>query len=78
MQECDVQIKVQRARGKYSSVKPRLITDNGPRYIPKDFAEYLGFVGLQHIRTSIAYPQSNAKIERYHRTILEESLAVNP
>jgi transposase InsO family protein len=75
MQEYDVQIIVQRALEKYPGVKPRLITDNGPQYISKDFAEYLKFVGLQHIRTSIAYPQSNGKIERYHRTIHEECLA---
>jgi transposase InsO family protein len=35
----------------------------------------LKFAGLQHIRTSIAYPQSNGKIERYHRTIHEECIA---
>lgn len=29
---------------------------------------------MQHIKTSIAYPQSNGKIERYHRTIHEECL----
>lgn len=75
MQEYDVQITLQRALEKYPSVKPRLITDNGSQYISKDFAEYLKFVGLQHIRTSIAYPQSNGKIERYHRTIHQECLA---
>lgn len=75
MQEYDIQITIQRALEKYPSVKPRLITDNGAQYISKDFAEYLKFVGLQHIRTSIAYPQSNGKIERYHRTIHEECLA---
>lgn len=74
MQEYDVQITIQRALEKYPLAKPRLITDNGPQYISKDFAEYLKFAGLQHIRTSIAYPQSNGKIERYHRTIHEECL----
>jgi putative transposase len=74
MQEFDVEITVQRALEKYPGVKPRLITDNGPQYISKDFVEYLKFVGLQHIRTSIAYPQSNGKIERYHRTIHEECI----
>jgi transposase InsO family protein len=75
MQEFDVQITVQRALEKYPGVKPRLITDNGSQYISKDFAEYLKFAGLQHIRTSIAYPQSNGKIERYHRTIQQECIA---
>jgi putative transposase len=75
MQVYDVQIVIQRTLEKYPGVKPRLITDNGSQYISKDFAEYLKLVGLQHIRTSIAYPQSNGKIERYHRTIHEECLA---
>jgi len=74
MQEFDVQITIQRALEKYSLAKPRLITDNGSQFISKDFAEYLKQAGLQHIRTSIAYPQSNGKIERYHRTIHEECL----
>ena len=74
MQEYDVQITIQKALEKYPGVKPRLITDNGSQFISKDFAEYLKFAGLQHIRTSIAYPQSNGKIERYHRTIHEECL----
>lgn len=74
MQEFDVQLTLQRAIEKYPSAKPRLITDNGPQYIAKDFAEYLKFAGLQHIKTSLNYPQSNGKIERYHRTINEECL----
>ncbi len=64
----------ERALKKYPGYKPRIISDNGPQFISKDFAEYLKFVGLQHIRTSIAYPQGNGKIERYHRTIHEECL----
>ncbi len=74
MQEYDVEITVQRALEKYPCARPRLITDNGSQFISKDFAEYLKQAGLQHIRTSIAYPQSNGKIERYHRTIHEECL----
>ncbi len=63
MQEFDVQITIQRALEKYPGYKPRIISDNGSQFISKDFAEYLKFAGLQHIRTSIAYPQSNGKIE---------------
>jgi len=74
MQQFDVQITLQRALEKYPGYKPRIISDNGPQFISKDFAEYLKFLGLQHIRTSIAYPQSNGKIERYHRTIHQDFL----
>jgi transposase InsO family protein len=74
MEEFDIEITLQRALEKYPRSKPRIISDNGPQYLSKDFVEYLKIVGLKHIRTSIAYPQSNGKIERYHRTISEECL----
>lgn len=74
MQQFDVQLTLQRALEKYPGTKPRIISDNGPQFISKDFAEYLKLLGLQHIRTSVAYPQSNGKIERYHRTIHQDCL----
>lgn len=74
MQTSDVQITVQRALEKHKGEKPRLITDNGAQFISKDFTEYLRLSGLQQARTSIAYPQSNGKIERFHRTIHEECI----
>ncbi len=74
MQQIDVQITLQKALEKYPGYKPRIISDNGPQFISKDFAEYLKQVGLQHVRTSVAYPQSNGKIERYHRTLHKECL----
>jgi len=74
MQEFDVQITIQRALEKYPETKPRLISDNGSQYISSDFAVFIKNAGLQHIRTSVAYPQSNGKIERYHRTINQECL----
>ena len=74
MQEFDVQLTIQRAVENYPGYKPRIISDNGSQFISKDFAAYLKFAGLQHIRTSVAYPQSNGKIERYHRTVNQECL----
>lgn len=74
MEEFDVQITLQKALENYPGVSPRLISDNGPQFISKDFSEYLRFAGLQHIKTSVAYPQANGKIERFHRSIHEECL----
>lgn len=74
MQESDVEITIQKALEKFPGHSPRIISDNGSQFISKDFAVYLKFAGLQHIRTSIAYPQSNGKIERFHRTIQQEHL----
>ncbi len=77
MQEFDVQFTLQSALEKYPVAKPRLISDNGSQFISKDFAEFIKQAGLLHIRTSVAYPQSNGKIERYHRTIQQECLSTN-
>ena len=46
-----------------------LLTDNGAGYISRKFDEYLGLVGIKHITAAPYHPQTNGKIERYHRTI---------
>jgi transposase InsO family protein len=74
MKEQDVEIVIQRAVEKYPSVKPRIISDNGGQYVSADFHNFIKEVGLEHVRTSPAYPQSNGKIERFHRSLSEECL----
>src|SRR5262249_54638952 len=54
---------------KFPGVTPRIISDNGPQFIAKDFKEFIRLCGMTHVRTSPYYPQSNGKIERWHRTI---------
>jgi len=77
MTELDVEITVQKAHEKYPNEKPKLISDNGGQFVAKDFQEYLKNLDLQHITTSFNYPQSNGKIERFHRSIEEECIRVN-
>lgn len=74
MKEADVEIILQRAREKYPDAHPRIITDNGPQFIARDFKEFIRIAGMTHVKTSPYYPQSNGKIERYHRTIKGECL----
>lgn len=74
MTEYDVQITLQRALEKYPGVYPRLISDNGKQFIAKNFREYLRECGLKQVRTSVYYPQSNGKIERFHGTIKSEAI----
>ena len=69
MTERDVEIVLQRAREKFPNAKPRIISDNGPQFISKDFKEFIRICGMTHVRTSPYYPQSNGKLERYHKTI---------
>jgi transposase InsO family protein len=75
MTETDVEITIERAREKYPDKKARIISDNGSQYISKDFRNYINMIGLEHVRTSHAYPQSNGKIERFHRSLQEECVS---
>lgn len=74
MTEQDVEIVLQRAREKYPKARSRIISDNGPQFIAKEFKEYIRICEMTHVRTSPYYPQSNGKIERWHKSLKEESL----
>jgi transposase InsO family protein len=76
MQETDVEVVVQRAREQHPAARPRIITDNGPQFLARDFKEFIRIAGMTHVKTSPYYPQSNGKIERYHRTIKGECIRV--
>jgi transposase InsO family protein len=72
MTEEDVETIIQRALEKFPGVKPRIISDNGPQFIAKDFKQFIRLVGVTHVRTSPYYPQSNGKLERWHGTLKGE------
>jgi len=74
MTETDIEIILQRAREKFPDAHPRIISDNGPQFIAKDFKEFIRIAGMTHVRTSPFYPQSNGKIERWHKTLKTECI----
>jgi putative transposase len=74
MTEAEVEIILQRAREAFPGVYPRIISDNGPQFIAKDFKEFIRVCGMTHVRTSPYYPQSNGKLERWHRSIKGECI----
>jgi putative transposase len=76
MTEADVECILQRARERYPNQRPRVISDNGPQFVARDFKEYIRISGMSHVRTSPYYPQSNGKIERWHKTL--KSTALRP
>ena len=78
MLEQDVEVILQRSREKYPEAKPRIISDNGPQFIAKDFKEFIRIAGMTHVRTSPNYPQSNGKLERWHKSIKSEAVRVTP
>ncbi|MFZ3264709.1 MAG: integrase core domain-containing protein [Terriglobales bacterium] len=59
---------------KKRGAKPRIISDNGPQFIARDFKEFIRISGMTHVRTSPFYPQSNGKIERWHKSLKRECI----
>jgi len=74
MTEADVEIVIQRAREKFPDRSPRIISDNGPQFMARDFKEFIRLCGMTHTRTRPFYPQSNGKIERWHQSLKNECI----
>jgi len=74
MKEVDVELIVQKALEAFPGVHPKLISDNGPQFIAKDFKEFIRLAGMTHVRTSPYYPQSNGKQERMQATVKRECI----
>jgi putative transposase len=76
MTEAEVETIIQRAREQYAGKRPRIISDNGPQFIARDFKEFIRICGMTHVRTSPYYPQSNGKMERWFKTLKGECIRV--
>jgi transposase InsO family protein len=74
MTEAEIEVVLQRAREKYPEAKPRIISDNGPQFLAKDFKEFIRIAGMTHVRTSRNDPQSNGKLERWHKSLKSECI----
>jgi transposase InsO family protein len=74
MKEADAELVLQRAREQHPQARPQIISDNGPQFVAKDFKEFLRLWQTTHVFTSPHYPQSNGKLERYHRTLKEQAI----
>ena len=57
--------------------KPRLLSDNGPSYISGELAAYLDKHDITHTRGRPYHPQTQGKIERWHRSIKNQVLLEN-
>jgi len=49
--------------------RPRLLSDNGSCYISSEFKKFIDDVDLGHVQGAPYHPQTQGKIERYHRTM---------
>ena len=57
--------------------RPRLLSDNGSSYVAADLADWLKEQKIGHIRGAPCHPQTQGKIERWHRTLKNRMLLEN-
>ena len=57
--------------------KPRLLSDNGPCYVSGELSDYLKERGMRHTRGRPYHPQTQGKIERWHRSMKNQILLNN-
>ena len=74
MKEREVELVLQKAKEKHPEARPRLISDNGPQFVAREFKQFVRLSGMDHVRTSPYYPQSNGKIERWHGSLKAEAI----
>jgi len=74
MTTTDVEVVIERALEKLppGTPRPRLITDNGSQYISAEFKAYLRERDISHSRARVRHPQSNGKLERFHKSLKGE------
>ena len=61
---------LERVHGK----RPRIVKDNGSQFVAKEWREVMRYFELEEIPIRVRHPQSNGRIERYHRSVREEAL----
>lgn len=74
METDDVELVIQRALDTLpkNAPRPRIISDNGSQYVSSQFKIFLRNTGCAHSKARVRHPQSNGKIERWHKTIKGE------
>ena len=53
--------------------KPRIVRDNGSQFLAKEWREVIRHFELEEIPIRVRHPESNGRIERYHRSVREEA-----
>ena len=66
MEEVDIEIIIQVGREKYPGVTPRIISDNGPQFIAKDFKHFI------RLHSAIGYVTPLAMLEGRQQAIFDE------
>jgi putative transposase len=72
MKAPDVEYTIEKAienSGINKKYMPKLLSDNGSCYISHELKDYLRTIGMQQVHGKPNHPQTQGKIERYHRSM---------
>ena len=53
--------------------RPRIVRDNGLQFAAKEWREVVRHFELEEIPIRVRHPESNGRLERYHRSLREEA-----
>ncbi|MFQ5904135.1 MAG: IS3 family transposase [Candidatus Binatia bacterium] len=53
--------------------RPRIVRDNGSQFAAKEWREVVRRFELEEIPIRVRHPESNGRLERYHRSVREEA-----
>lgn len=70
MTAADVRVVIQDAL-QQTGAQPEVVTDNGSQFTAQDFRELVRDFALEHIRIRTYHPESQGRIERFHRSTRE-------
>lgn len=74
MREIDGEIVLQKAREAHPQARPRVISDQGSQFKSREFKTFINQWQASHVMTSPYYPQSNGKLERFHKTLKTQAI----
>ena len=52
-------------------IPKQIVTDNGIQFVSQTVKDFLAVNGVEHVRASVYYPQSNGLVERWNRVLKE-------
>jgi transposase InsO family protein len=58
MKEAEIEMIREQDKEKYPEAKPRIISDNGPQFVARDFKEFIRISGYDPRANVSVYPQS--------------------
>ena len=78
MEGINAEIVIARAKEARPEARARVIHDNGRQFVSRDFKKLISELELRETATGVCHPQSNGKLERFHRTLKENHIRQTP